>query len=223
MRKRYKIWLIVIIILIVITSGIGISKIFFSKKEPEKKPHNTTSIISSIDKFGYTLDDRDTKYMQSEFKNLEDILASDPIDYQKYAESLAKLFVIDFYTLNNKVNKYDVGSLEYIYNAKKDDFNRKAQDTIYNDIIDNTYRDRVQELPEITNVEVLNVEETKITLNEQETDAYKVTMNYTYEKDLGYDTKGTVYFIKNNDRLELALYNPDVEATPTNEDSENIE
>ena len=114
MRKRYKIWLIVIIILIVITSGIGISKIFFSKKEPEKKPHNTTSIISSIDKFGYTLDDRDTKYMQSEFKNLEDILASDPIDYQKYAESLAKLFVIDFYTLNNKVNKYDVGSLEYI-------------------------------------------------------------------------------------------------------------
>ena len=48
-------------------------------------------------------------------------------------------------------------------------------------------------------------------------------MNYTYEKDLGYDTKGTVYFIKNNDRLELALYNPDVEATPTNEDSENIE
>lgn len=210
MRKRYKIWMIIIIILLIVVSGIGVFKLFINKDE-EEKPKNTTSIISNITDYEYTLDDRDTKYMKDEFEKLEAILKEDEVDYEAYATYVAKLFVIDFYTLNNKINKYDVGGLEYILSSKLDNFKNKAMDTIYNDVIDNTYKDRVQELPEITNVEVLNVEEVEIKLSNENTKAYKVTMKYTYRKDLGYDNEGTVYLVKNSNKLEIALYNPSIE------------
>lgn len=210
MRKRYKIWMIIIILLIILVSGIGLFKLFINNEE-EEQPKNVTNIISNIKDYNYTLDDRDTNYMKEEFKNLENILKEEPVDFNLYASTLAKLFVIDFYTLNNKVNKYDVGGLEYILNSKIDMFKSKAMDTIYNDVIDNSYKDRVQELPEITNVEVLNVDETEIKINDDNTKAYRVTMNYTYKKDLGYDNEGTIYLVQMDNKLEIALYKPEIE------------
>ena len=200
MRKRYKIWLTIIVILLIFTIGIGVLKLFIGS-DNNKKPQNVTSIITSIDEFGYTLDDRDTDYMKTEFKKLD----------EEYAKAIAKLFVIDFYTLNNKINKYDVGSLEYILSDKKDMFKNKAMDTIYGDIIDNTYKDRVQDLPEVTAVEIINYEVTEITLNKNKVESYKLTMKYTYKKDLGYDKEGTIYLVKNNNKLEVALYNPKID------------
>ena len=146
-----------------------------------------------------------------EFKKLEEVISQEEINYEEYAKAIAKLFVIDFYTLNNKINKYDVGSLEYILSDKKDMFKNKAMDTIYGDIIDNTYKDRVQDLPEVTAVEIINYEVTEITLNKNKVESYKLTMKYTYKKDLGYDKEGTIYLVKNNNKLEIALYNPKID------------
>lgn len=210
MSKKYKNGLILIVILIVLVTIIGVSKVFF-KKENSKKPENKTSIISNITDFGYTLDDRDTKYMKDTWKELEKILKEKEIDYDKYAESLAKLFIIDLYTLNNKINKYDVGSLEYILSDKQEMFKTKVMDTIYNDLIDNTYNDRVQELPEITNIEIINNEKTEITLNDQKIQSYKITMKYEYEKDLKYDKEGTVYLVQEDNKLAVAQYKPTIE------------
>ena len=207
MRKRYKIWLTIIVILLIFTIGIGVLKLFIGS-DNNKKPQNVTSIITSIDEFGYTLDDRDTDYMKTEFKKLEEVISQEEINYEEYAKAIAKLFVIDFYTLNNKINKYDVGSLEYILSDKKDMFKNKAMDTIYGDIIDNTYKDRVQDLPEVTAVEIINYEVTEITLNKNKVE---LTMKYTYKKDLGYDKEGTIYLVKNNNKLEVALYNPKID------------
>lgn len=36
-------------------------------------------------------------------------------------------------------------------------------------------------------------------------------MKYTYKKDLGYDKEGTIYLVKNNNKLEVALYNPKID------------
>ncbi|MCM1053462.1 MAG: hypothetical protein NC483_05775 [Ruminococcus sp.] len=208
MQKGYKAGLIIIFLLLIVISIIATLSIF---KKDDPKTKNTTNVISNIDKYGYTLDDRDSKYMQEEFASLRTILNKSEIDYNEYAKSLAKLFVIDFYTLNNKINKYDVGGLEYILSDKVSSFKLQAMDTIYNDIIDNTYKDRVQELPEITEVEILDVIKDNITLNESEdVEAYKVTMKYSYEKDLGYDKFGTVYLVLNNKKLEIALYEPKI-------------
>ncbi len=211
MRKRYKIGLIVISVLLVIVISLGVLKIFFNKDEELKKEANVSNVISNITDYGYTLDDRDTDYMKDTFHELEDILSASEVDYHLYADTLAKLFVIDFYTLDNKINKYDVGSLEYILSSKVDMFRQKAVDTIYRDILDNTYRDRIQDLPEITNVTVLNTEDVTFTLNEEEVSAIKVTMNYEYKEDLGYDTEGTIYFVRNAQKLEVASYTPSIE------------
>ena len=66
-------------------------------------------------------------------------------------------------------------------------------------------------MPEITNVTVLSVEDTTYTLDDEEVDAKKVTMNYEYKEDLGYDTEGTIYFVSNANKLEVASYNPSIE------------
>ena len=210
MRKKYKVGMMLIAILIILVSMIGISKIFL-KKDTESKPKVETKIISNIEKYGYTLDDRDTKYMKETFKELESILNIDEINKEEYAKVLSKLFIIDFYTLSNKINKYDVGSLEYILNDKVEMFKNKAMDTIYSDIIDNTYKDRVQELPEITNVEILEIKKSKFELNKEEKESYKITLKFSYKKDLGYDKEGTLHIIENNNKLEVALYNPKIE------------
>ena len=209
MRKRYKIGLIVIGVLLVVLIIIGVVSLFFTNEE--QQPANVSRIISNINDYGYTLDDRDTLYMQETFKELESILEQSEIDYEAYASVLAKLFVIDFYTLDNKINKYDIGSLEYILSSEVDMFRQKAIDTIYRDILDNTYLDRVQDLPEITNVNILNVEETTYNLNEEEVWAIKVEMNYEYQEELGYDTEGTIYFVRNANKLEVASYTPSIE------------
>ncbi|MCI9281233.1 MAG: hypothetical protein HFI49_03125, partial [Bacilli bacterium] len=138
MRKKYKIGMTLIAILIILVSIIGLSKLFL-KKDKESKPKIETKIISNIEKYGYTLDDRDTKYMKETFKELESVLNAEEINEEEYAKILSKLFIIDFYTLSNKINKYDVGSLEYILNDKQEMFKNKAMDTIYSDIYDNTY------------------------------------------------------------------------------------
>ena len=210
MRKRYKIGLIIVSVLLVGVIAIGVMSIFFGGEE-EDRDANVSSIISNIADYGYTLDDRDSSYMKETFDELETILSETEVDYHAYAEVLAKLFVIDFYTLDNKINKYDVGSLEYIYSEQVDMFRQKAVDTVYRDILDNTYRDRVQDLPEITNVTILNLSDTTYTLNEEEVEAIMVTMNYEYQEDLGYDTEGTIYFVRNANKLEVVSYTPSIE------------
>lgn len=210
MRKKYKVGLIVIGVLLVGVISLGVLRIFYNDEE-EKREVNVTSVISNISDYGYTLDDRDTDYMKEVFSELENILEALEIDYHAYAEALAKLFVIDFYTLENKINKYDIGSLEYILSSSVESFRLKAQDTIYRDVIDNTYRDRIQDLPEITNVEVVNTEDTTFTLNDEEVDAIKVEMNYEYKEDLGYDTEGTIYLVRNDVKLEIVSYSPSIE------------
>ena len=90
-------------------------------------------------------------------------------------------------------------------------FRQKAMDTIYKDIIDNTYKDRVQDLPEITQVNVESIEEATYVLDEEEVSAYKVEVTIEYKEDLGYDTEGTIYLVRNSQKLEIVSYSPSIE------------
>ncbi len=211
MRLRYKLGLAFIMVILIGVCFIGLNRYLLNDKE-EEQPKQEAVVVSNIPKYGYTLDDRDNKYMKEIFEELVNTLSSEEIVEEDYAEMVAKLFITDFYTLDNKINKYDVGGLEYVYSPKKEEFNTKARDTIYKDLIDNTYQDRIQDLPEITNVEVLNIEPTKIKLNEEQQDGYKVTMKYTYKENLGYDTEGTCYLVNNDNKLEVAMYTPTIES-----------
>ena len=62
--------------------------------------------------------------MKENFKELDKILSEETINYEKYAQVLSKLFIIDLYTIDNKKNMYDVGSLEYVYDKENFKINR---------------------------------------------------------------------------------------------------
>ncbi len=208
MRKRYKFFMTIIIILLASCALLGLLSVFNNKKPKEATP---SVVINNIEEFGYNLEDRDTKYMQEIFRELQDILKNEEIDYQEYAQILTKLFITDFYTLNNKVNKYDIGGEEYILSSSKESFRLKAMDTIYKDIIDNTYKDRRQDLPEVSNVEIKNIEETTLKVDKEEINVYKVEVNIDYQEDLGYDNKGTIYLTKVDKKLEIVRFEPTIE------------
>ena len=113
-----------IIVTIVI---VGVIIFIFYTKYPFKNNHK----VDDIRGYHYAIENRDSKLMKDNFALLKDVLLSQEIDYEKYAEYLSKLFVIDLYTLSNKNNKYDIGGTEYVYPDNVNSYKLKAQDTLY--------------------------------------------------------------------------------------------
>lgn len=201
MKKKYKLGLILIAILIVLILVITIIFLLKGDKKVEK-----TKVVDSIDNFSYTLDDRDTKLMKETYNELKDILNKDQIDYESYAKTLAKLFVIDLFTMNNKINKYDVGSTEYVYPESVDNFKLNVEDTIYKSMEDNSDGKRKQDLPEVISVDALNIEEVEFEIKEEKEKVYEVKLTWEYEKDLGYDDNATIKLLNVDDKLYVVEY-----------------
>ena len=201
MKKKYKLGLILIAILIVIILITTIIFLLNNNKKVEK-----TKVVDSIDNFSYTLDDRDTKLMKETYNELKDILNKDQIDYEAYAKTLAKLFVIDLFTMNNKINKYDVGSTEYVYPESVDNFKLNVEDTIYKNMEDNSDGKRKQDLPEVISVNVANIEEVEFKIKEEIENVYEVNLTWQYEKNLGYDDNATIKLLNVDDKLYVVEY-----------------
>ena len=202
MKKKYKILLtLLIILIIIIVAAIIVFKVFqgSSTAEPVK-------VVDSIDNFDYTLDDRDTELMKKTYNELKDILTASDIDYEKYAQALAKLFVIDLFTMDNKVNRYDVGSTEYVYPDSVENFKTNVEDTIYKTMENNSNGKRKQKLPEVSAIDESNVETSTFTIGEDEYESYIVKLSWSYEKDLGYDKNATITLIPLNEKLYVVEY-----------------
>lgn len=202
MKKKYKYPLLLLILVIIVIVGLILFKLFFSKD----KVKNNVKVIDSIVDFSYTLDERDTKLMKDTYEELKNILKEREIDYDEYAKVLAKLFVIDLFTMDNKINKYDVACLEYVYPDNLENFKTNVEDTIYKLMEDNTYGKRTEKLSTVNNVEITNEEESTFKINEEEVPSYVVTLNWTYDKDLGYDKNATITMIKKDKKLYVVEY-----------------
>lgn len=202
MKKKYKILLtILIILIIIIVAAIIVFKVF--QGSPTAEP---VKVVDSIDNFDYTLDDRDTELMKKTYNELKDILTASDIDYEKYAQALAKLFVIDLFTMDNKVNRYDVGSTEYVYPDSVENFKTNVEDTIYKTMENNSNGKRKQKLPEVSAIDESNVETSTFTIGEDEYESYIVKLSWSYEKDLGYDKNATITLIPLNEKLYVVEY-----------------
>lgn len=202
MKKKYKILLIVIIILIVlIVASIIVLNVFNNSS-----PAEPVKVVDSIDEFGYTLDDRDTELMKSTYNELKNVLTQDEINYEDYAEVLAKLFVIDLFTMDNKVNRYDVGSTEYVYPDSVDNFKTNVEDTIYKTMENNSDGKRRQNLPEVSSIDDISVETSTFEIDETTYDSYVVSLNWSYETNLGYDEFATITLIELDNKLYVVEY-----------------
>ena len=202
MKKKYKYPLLLLILVIIVIVGLILFKLFFAKDEVK----NNVKVIDSIVDFSYTLDERDTKLMKDTYEELKNILKEREIDYDEYAKVLAKLFVIDLFTMDNKINKYDVACLEYVYPDNLENFKTNVEDTIYKLMEDNTYGKRTEKLSIVNSVEITNEEESTFKINEEEVPSYVVTLNWTYDKDLGYDKNATITMIRKDKKLYVVEY-----------------
>lgn len=202
MKKKYKILLIVIIILIIVIIAAIVAFKFLKGSEPAEP----VKVVDSIDNFDYTLDDRDTELMKNTYNELKTVLSSDEIDYEKYAEILSKLFVIDLFTMDNKVNRYDVGSTEYVYPDSVDNFKTNVEDTIYKSMENNSDGKRRQDLPEVSSIDNTSVETSTFTIGEEEHESFVVNINWSYVSDLGYDDNATITLIELNEKLYVVEY-----------------
>ena len=201
MKKKYKLLLLMLIICIVLIIGLLVVK-----NIGKDVPKNNVKVVDSIVDFSYTLDERDTSLMKNTYKNLKKILNNKDINYEDYSKEVAKLFIIDLFTMDNKINKYDVGSLEYVYPDNIDNFKLNVEDTLYKLIQDNTYGKRIQDLPIVSSIEVVDVHEDTFKLSEEDVSSFVVTLKWNYEKDLGYDKEGIVTLIKSDRKVYVVEY-----------------
>lgn len=198
MKKKYRMLLNIIFILIILF----IILLIVFKLGSYFKKDATYEVVDNISEYNYTLDNRDTKLMSKEFNNLKNILKQDEINYEEYAKSISKLFIIDLFTIANKENKYDVGSLEYVYPKVVDNFKLHVEDTLYKYITE----DDKEKYPIVKEIVESNIEDTTYTYEKKEYPAYKVTISWHYEKDLGYYTKGELILIKEDNKLYVVQF-----------------
>lgn len=197
-RKKRAKKTFIFIFIVTLVFGVLLYFILFDK--------NSGVLVKSkyeIPKYGYTLDRNNTVLMKESFNELKDILTSDTVDYDKYALTLAKLFIIDLYTLDNKKNMYDIGSVEYVYD--KENFKNRCQSTIYRFLKDESKRLSGQ-LPIVESIEIVDTKTDKFEYNENSYDSYVISLSWSYKKDMGYDTKGIVQIINIEDKLYVVSY-----------------
>lgn len=187
--------------------GIVILAIFgyrFLKPNKKNKVAQTIKVEEQIESYGYELAENETDYYKGLFKNLKSVLNEEAIEEEKYAALVCQLFLADFFNLDNKLSKNDVGGLQFVYSEYQSDFEKYAKEEVYRYVENNLYGDRKQKLPIVSEVSVLNVEKKHfIYLETEDKEAYQVDLKIHYKEDMGYQATATLYLVHHNDKLEI--------------------
>ena len=201
MTKWKKILLILFIILIIVGLGVGGYFIFFKKPVNEEMTVPEVKIMNKIEGYEYTLDERDTELFKEKFEELKKLLESENFSEEEYVSLVSELFIIDLYTIDNKISKYDVGGLEYVYEPARDSFKSTVMDTIYKTVINNIGDKREQSLPIVTNITVNSTDSsTYVMPDESEVPAYTVNVSWEYETSLGYDNELMLFLLNQKNK-----------------------
>ena len=195
--------LIGLLVLLLLITGILVFGIY---KDTFGSNVEGVEIVDTIDKYGYQLTENHTDYYKDLFNELKDLLSKEDYSDSEYAKLIAKLFVADFYDLNSKLNKNDVGGYQFVYEGYQDTFKRFASDVngVYYYVENNIYGDRKQDLPVIKEVSIESINNVPYAYGSiSDTDAYSVTVSITYKKDLGYPNSVDLILIHSNDKIEV--------------------
>ena len=201
-RRKLKKKVVVLIVLIIIAlfsiTGLVLYNTFFSKSD------NSAKVVDEIPGYGYTLQDDQPKIYKELFKELAEVLSKDSVDEDEYAKLISQMAVIDFYNLDNKVSKNDVGGVQFIRSKNIDNFVLEASETVYKYIEHDIYGNRNQTLPEVTSSSVKDIKQEAYSYKDIKDDkAYTVTVNIEYKKDLDYPTEVIVKLLHNDKKLEI--------------------
>ena len=187
-----KIKKIIRIIMLVVVALIAIYAIFVAIPSKKNKDEGIEIINNK-----YILYKRDSSLYKENFEKLRTILETSPVDNKEYAETIVKLFVIDFYTLDNKNDNTDIGGLQYVHSNLKDNLVLNASSTMYK------YIKTTKELPKVKSITSVDTRETTYKINDKDYSAYAITINWEYDKDLGYEKQGTFIVVNDNGNLSI--------------------
>lgn len=202
-KRKIKKKPIIIILILIILIGLATYFVFFNKED--KKEVTKIKNVDTIEGYDYYLSENATKYYKKLFNQLKDLLASEDVDEEEYASLVAKMFAADFFNLDNKISKTDVGGLQFVYKDFRDDFIKLAASSMYKTVESNVYGDRKQELPVVTSVVTEKKDSSAFKYGDNTDDkALVFEFTITYENDLGYQETGTITLIHNDKKLEVA-------------------
>ena len=199
--------LVCFILVILIVGGYFVYNKFFDHKEV-----TAPKVVDEIKNFDYVVNENDTKLFKTTFKELKDILSKKEVDNKKYAETISKLFIIDFFNLNNKSSKNDVGGVQFVYNSYKTDFVDYARDGIYKQVANSIEKKSNNNLPEVTSVKITGTDtvvpssifEHSDFANENEANAYEIKLEWTYKNGSGFQDSAVITVVKDGNKLSIA-------------------
>ena len=176
------------------------------KNNTTTEPVPEVKVINQIDKYGYSLkENKPTKYKEL-FKDLEEILNEEEVDEEKYVSKIAEMFIYDFYSLNDKIAKTDIGGVEFVYSEILENFLQNAQNTYYKYIESNIYNNRKQSLPVVTNFNIESIKQGPFAYGEQTDEnawGLRVTWSYTDDQFSSYQKAAALIFIHDGEKLSL--------------------
>lgn len=162
------------------------------------------TVVSEIDSYHYKLESNATRIYKKYYKELERELEDYRIDEQNYASLISKLFVIDYYTLNNKITNKNIGGTQFIHSNLKERFVKDSSNTVYKYIKNNLYGNRKQKLPEVDDVEIEKISEIKYYKDGYRDDsAYQVEVKVNYVKDYDYPKKIVLIIMHEENKLVI--------------------
>ena len=201
MKLKKKVKVILVIAILLIVAGLG----FIAYESVKPKAVRKATVENEIKEYGYTLKSTRNDRYKEMFQELQDILSKENVDEKAYLEQVSKMFIMDFYTLDDKLANTDVGGIDFVHTNAKTNFLEKSEDTVYKYVENDIYGNRDQKLPEVTDVTVDNIENIEYTIGTDFTDdsAYQVEVSIKYKEDMDYPTKATLTFVHEDNKLSL--------------------
>ena len=203
LKKKAKVILISILVIIVF-AVVGVVVVTNQPKNVEKD--EPVKVISEVKTFGYHLKETKSKRYKTMFDELKQILQEETIDEQKYVSKLTEMFIYDFFTLDDKSAKTDIGGVDFVYKGALENFLVNAQDTYYKYVESNIYNNRNQELPEVDAITIEGIVNKPYAYGDKtDENAFVVKANWTYTKDqfATYQRSAQLIFVHDENKLSL--------------------
>ena len=208
LKKKTKRFLILILLVLIVCGGFFIYK-NFSTSSPTKVKN-----VDSIKEYGYNLKSTHPEEYKKMFAELKEILKADKVDEEAYAKKMSQMFIYDFFSLDYKLVKTDVGGVEFVHTGIKDNFLDNAQNTYYKYLESNIYKNRKQKLPRVTKVEISGIDNTEYSysfnednkeVKENDPKAYQIDLKWSYTNSSfdDYQKKATLILVHYNKKLQI--------------------
>ncbi len=201
LKKKAKRALLLIVLIIAIIAGF-----FIYNKVAKKETVKEVKVVNEIKKYGYQLKDNKSKKYKDMFSELKEILTAKKVDEEAYVKKISEMFIYDFYSLNDKMAKTDVGGVDFVYSEISENFLQNAENTYYKYVESNIYNNRKQSLPTVSEIKIESVDQEEYAYGEKnDEEAYHVTVSWSYTDDNFSDYQREAELIFIHDDIKLSL------------------